>query len=241
MFPNDPAPLACSVVVPVFNEADNVVPLLNEIEAALKPLKKTFEILFVDDASTDGTAEVLASLSGRETLRVIRHRFNCGQSAAVATGFRAAQGAIVATLDGDGQNCPSDLPEFIEAIENCRADCVCGVRSRRNDNWVRRASSRIANSFRNWITGNPVRDSGCGIRALRRECLAEIPVFNGMHRFLPSILSFQGYTLLEMSVAHRPRMHGVSKYGIHNRLWRGILDCFAMRWFRKRAIRAQRL
>jgi dolichol-phosphate mannosyltransferase len=229
-----------SVIVPVFNEAENVAPLYSEIVSALLPTGRSFEVLFVDDAGTDGTLTALEAIPAASFLRVLRHRINSGQSAAVATGFRAARGAMVATLDGDGQNDPSDLPAFFESLENREADCVCGVRAQRHDTWVRRVSSRVANEFRNKITGDQVSDSGCGIRALRRECLAEIPVFNGMHRFLPSILRFQGFQVLEREVAHRPRLQGVSKYGIHNRLWRGIVDCFAMRWFRLRAVPARR-
>lgn len=238
---NSPHNIAYSIVVPVFNEEGNVGPLMDEIKAALLPLGKPFEVLFVDDASVDGTIAALEDLADGTVLKVIRHRRNSGQSAAVATGFRSARGAFIGTLDGDGQNNPADLPEFFKVIENREADCVCGVRSRRNDSWVRKASSRVANNFRNMITGDTVRDSGCGIRAMRRDCLAEIPVFNGMHRFLPSILRFQGFSVQEREVSHRPRMQGVSKYGIHNRLWRGIVDCFAIRWFRKRAIPANRL
>lgn len=237
---NSPDSIAYSIVIPVFNEEGNVGPLMHEVKAALLPLGKPFEVLFVDDASDDGTVSVLQNLDDGEVLRVIRHRLNSGQSAAVATGFRSARGAIIGTLDGDGQNNPADLPAFFKLIEKREADCVCGVRERRNDNWVRKVSSRVANNFRNMITGDSVRDSGCGIRAMRRECLAEIPVFNGMHRFLPSILRFQGFSVREQEVSHRPRLQGVSKYGIHNRLWRGIVDCFAIRWFRKRAILANR-
>jgi len=241
MLQNSPCNIAYSVVVPVFNEEGNVGPLLDEIKTALLPLGKPFEVLFVDDASIDGTVAALEELADGSVLRVIRHQLNSGQSAAVASGFRFASGAIIGTLDGDGQNNPADLPEFFKIIENGEADCVCGVRSRRNDSWVRKISSRVANSFRNGITGDDVRDSGCGIRAMRKGCLAEIPVFNGMHRFLPSILRFQGFSVQEREVSHRPRLQGVSKYGIHNRLWRGIVDCFAIRWYRKRAISAKRL
>lgn len=229
-----------SVVVPVYNEADNVGPLAGEIAAALDGLAGGYEMVFVDDASTDATVAALAGLA-LETLRVVRHVRNCGQSAAVASGFRAARGAWVATLDGDGQNDPADLPAMLARARAENADCVTGVRRRRRDTWLRRFSSRVANGFRNAITGDRISDSGCGARVVRREALAEIPVFNGMHRFLPTLLRGQGFTVLEQEVNHRERVRGVSKYGVHNRLWRGIRDCFGIRWYLQRAVPARRL
>lgn len=229
-----------SVVVPVYNEAENVGLLAAEIAAALGDLDGGYEILFVDDASTDDTVAVLASLT-LSTLRVVRHVRNCGQSAAVASGFRVSRGVWVATLDGDGQNDPADLPRMLSLAIQRQVDCVTGVRRRRRDTWLRRFSSRVANGFRNWITGDAVSDSGCGIRVVKRPALAEIPVFNGMHRFLPTLLRGQGFVVLEEAVNHRERVRGVSKYGVHNRLWRGIRDCFGIRWYLMRAVPAQRV
>jgi dolichol-phosphate mannosyltransferase len=233
-------PPALSVVIPAFNEAGNVTPLVDEVAAALATLEGGFEILVVDDASTDGTADVLRGLS-REGLRPVFHLFNCGQSAAVASGFRAARGEWVATLDGDGQNDPADLPVMLERAIAEGADCATGVRRRRQDNFVRRISSRVANRFRDWITGDRVTDSGCGVRVVRRDALLEVPVFNGMHRFLPTLLRAQGFTVIEHPVNHRERLSGVSKYGVGNRLWRGIRDCFGVRWYLRRAVRARRV
>lgn len=243
-----PDPVCCtppvtprlSVVVPAFNEADNVTPLIEEIAAALATIDGGFEIVVVDDASTDGTAEVLRRLP-HPALRAVFHRFNCGQSAAVASGFRAARGEWVATLDGDGQNDPADLPAMLERAVAEAADCVTGVRRRRQDSFVRRFSSRVANRFRDWITGDRVTDSGCGVRVVRRAALSEVPVFNGMHRFLPTLLRGQGFTVVEHVVNHRERRAGVSKYGVGNRLWRGIRDCFGVRWYLCRAVRAERV
>ncbi len=229
-----------SVVVPVYNEADNVAPLAGEIAAALASLGDALEILFVDDASRDGTVEALRGLA-LPALRVVRHELNCGQSAAVASGFRAARGTWVATLDGDGQNDPADLPAMLARARAEQADCVTGVRRRRRDTWLRRFSSRVANGFRNWITGDRISDSGCGARVVRRAALGEIPVFNGMHRFLPTLLRGQGFRVLEHEVNHRERMRGTSKYGVHNRLWRGIRDCFGIRWYLSRAVPARRV
>lgn len=231
---------ALSVVIPAFNEVDNVVPLVDEVAAALSGLAGGFEIIVVDDASTDGTGDVLRELS-RPYLRPVFHRFNCGQSAAVASGFHAARGEWVATLDGDGQNDPADLPAMLARAMAEAADCVTGVRRRRQDNFIRRASSRVANRFRDWITGDRVTDSGCGVRVVRRTALAEVPVFNGMHRFLPTLLRGQGFSVIEQPVNHRERRTGVSKYGVGNRLWRGIRDCFGVRWYLRRAVRAGRV
>ncbi len=229
-----------SVIVPAFNEEENIVPLAEEIIAALTALPGGFELIIVDDASTDSTARVLEQFS-HPCLRRVFHRINCGQSAAVASGFQAARGAWVATLDGDGQNDPADLPAMLAQAEKEGVDCVTGVRRKRQDTFIRRFSSRVANGFRNWITGDQVSDSGCGIRVVRRAALREIPVFNGMHRFLPTLLRGQGFSVAETTVRHRELLRGTSKYGVHNRLWRGIRDCFGIRWYLKRAVRSDRL
>jgi dolichol-phosphate mannosyltransferase len=229
-----------SIVVPCFGEQDNVAALTDEIAYALDGTKRAYEMLFVDDGSTDLTALRLFALTRTHpTLRVLRHAENCGQSAAFATGFAHARGAIVVTLDGDGQNDPADIPGLLARLE--AADAVCGVRQHRADTAVRRASSRIGNGFRNWVTGVPVRDAGCALRAIRREALRELPVFNGVHRFLPTLLRLQGWRVVEVEVAHRARRHGVSKYGIRNRMVRGISDCLAMRWWRRRIVAGRRL
>lgn len=229
-----------SVVVPVFNEVENVRPLADEILRAFERVAGTCELILVDDASTDGTADVLRKTASAVACPVF-HRRNCGQSAAVASGFRAARGEWVATLDGDGQNDPADLPAMLERAVREKADCVTGVRAKRRDNFVRRVSSRVANGFRDWVTGDKVSDSGCGIRVVRRTALAEVPVFNGMHRFLPTLLRGQGFTVIEQAVNHRERLRGVSKYGVGNRLWRGIRDCFGVRWYLKRAVPGDRI
>lgn len=236
-----PTPPQVSVVLPVFNEAENLPSLLDEIAATLHGLGMRFEILAVDDASTDGSPEVLAQLRRQHPeLRVLRHRRNCGQSAAFASGFAHARGEVVVTLDADGQNDPHDLPTLLAALRP-GVDCVTGVRTRRQDTWVKRLSSRIANAYRNRITGDRVTDAGCTFRVVRRAALREVPVFNGMHRFLPSLLRWQGFTVVEVPVNHRPRTRGVSKYGVGNRLWRGLRDCLAMRWYAARALPADRL
>jgi dolichol-phosphate mannosyltransferase len=230
-----------TVVLPVFNEAENLPPLITELRASLGPLGTAFEIIAVDDASTDTSVAVLEHLqTGCPELRVLRHRFNAGQSAAFAAGFAHARGAIIVTLDADGQNDPHDIPALIEALRP-EVACVTGVRQQRQDSRVRKLSSRLANTYRNWITGDRLTDAGCTFRVVRRDALREVPVFNGLHRFLPTILRRQGFTVLELPVHHRSRTRGVSKYGVRNRLWRGLRDCLAMRWYAARAIRADRL
>ncbi len=229
-----------SVIVPAYNEHENIVPLAEEIVAALDDFEGGYEIILIDDASTDGTAKVIEELD-LSGVRGVFHRLNCGQSAAVASGFRAARGIWVATLDGDGQNDPGDLPDMLARAVREGADCVTGVRKRRQDSLIRKVSSRVANAFRDWVTGDRVSDSGCGVRVVRREALREIPVFNGMHRFLPTLLRGQGYVVSEHPVNHRERLRGLSKYGVGNRLWRGIRDCFGVRWYLKRAVPSDRL
>ncbi len=232
---------AYSVILPVYNEEDNIGPLIAEIRGVLAPLGRPFEILPVDDCSRDRSLEVLRQLAAKfPEVRVVRHSRNCGQSAAFASGLRRARGEVVITLDADGQNDPADLPRMIAALVGDVAGVV-GIRRRREDSTIRRLSSRFANRYRDWITGVPVQDAGCFLRVLRREATRELPVFNGLHRFVVTILRSQGYRIVEMEVGHRPRRTGVSKYGVGNRLWRGIRDCFAMRWYRARVIPADRL
>ncbi len=229
-----------SVVMPVFNEEDNLGPLVNELEEVLRKTGRSFEVICVNDCSTDNSLAVIQELQKtRPFLRVVNHRVNSGESAAGATGFENARGGIIITIDADQQNDPADIPALLDALKD-DVDAVCGVRRKREDDWVRRLSSRVANGFRNWMTGDRIADAGCTYRALRRSALHEIPVFNGMHRFLPTLLRLQGYKAVEILVNHRPRTRGTSKYGVGNRMWRGIVDCFAMRWFRARCVRGDR-
>ncbi len=237
-----PHPLVClSVVLPCANERDNLQPLIQELETELQRLDEPFEIIVVDDASTDDGLEVLRVLqTTRPWLRILRHRVNCGQSACYCTGFQFARGDLVVTMDGDRQHDPADLPRLLRALQG-EVAAVCGVRTTRHDNWVRRISSRVANQFASLMTGDAVVDAGCTFRVIRKSALAELPVFNGLHRFLPTLLRYQGYQIVRVPIRHRQRLAGKSKYGIGNRLWRGIVDCLAIRWFRHRSIRADRL
>lgn len=230
-----------SVILPVFNERENLGPLVGEIRAALAGLGRRWELLAVDDASQDGSVDELRELRrSHPELRVLRHRMNCGQSAAFATGLAHARGSVVVTLDSDRQNDPADLPRMLGQLTGDVA-AVLGVRRRREDSWVRRASSRLANAYRDRLTGVKVRDAGCFMRVMRRDALREVPVFNGLHRFLATVLRYQGHRVVEVEVNHRARVAGRSKYGVGNRLWRGLRDCFAMRWYRSRVIPADRV
>ena len=229
-----------TVVIPVFNERDNLQPLLAELEPCLRALERSFEVLCIDDCSTDDSLQILAGLqSDREWLRVVRHRVNCGESAAQSTGFRHARGELIVTMDADLQNDPADIAAMLTELEG-DVVAVCGVRRKREDDVVKRFSSRIANGFRNSVTGDRIADAGCTFRVLRRAALADLPVFNGLHRFLPTILRWQGFEVRERLVNHRPRTRGVSKYGVGNRAWRGIADCMALRWYRRRCVPALR-
>jgi glycosyltransferase involved in cell wall biosynthesis len=230
-----------SVVIPVFNEQENLEPLIVELEKELNRLSLQYEIVCVDDRSTDQSLQKLQALQqGHPYLRVIRHSVNSGESAGQATGFAFSQGDVIITMDADQQNDPADIPAMLKALHSDIA-AVCGVRRIREDDWIRRLSSKIANRFRNAITGDQITDAGCTFRALRRSALRELPVFNGLHRFLPTILRLQGYRVVEIAVNHRQRTRGTSKYGVGNRLFRGILDCIAMRWFRRRCVRGDRV
>jgi len=220
----------------VFEERDNLELLHRELSAALAEVKGGVELIYVDDGSRDGSAEVLLDLAKRdERVRVLRFAENSGQSAAFAAGFQAARGEIVATLDADLQNDPADLPRLLAALHH--ADVVNGVRLGRRDGLVRRLSSRIGNGFRNWVTRESVTDVGCSLRVMRASYLRRVKLYRGMHRFLPTLLRLEGARVTELPVSHRPRRHGRSKYGIGNRLFVGLADVFAVRWMQKRQLR----
>jgi dolichol-phosphate mannosyltransferase len=224
-----------SLVIPLYNEAESLPILAGEIRAAMLATGKDYEVVYVDDGSTDESPAVLRALAGEDSrVRVIRQRHNSGQSAALATGFRHARGAVVVTLDADLQNDPADIPRLLEHLGD--HDVVCGIRIRRQDGWLRRASSRLANRVRNRVTQESVTDTGCTLRACRAEFLRRIPQFNGMHRFLPTLLRMAGARVTEVPVHHRPRRYGRSKHNIRNRLFRALVDLFGMRWLQSRRI-----
>ena len=230
-----------SVVAPVHNEAQNVDRLIEEIHAALESACE-FEVVFVDDASSDATSERLRVLGERfPRLRLLRHRTRCGQSSALATGVRHAHGRLIATLDGDGQNDPADLPALLAAWtrESARGPApllLAGWRATRRDTWLRRVSSRVANGVRSRLLGDATPDTGCGLKVFERDAFLSLPFFDHMHRFLPALFIRQGGRVVSVPVRHRPRVAGVSHYGVWNRLWVGIVDLAGVAWLRRRMV-----
>jgi dolichol-phosphate mannosyltransferase len=233
------ARLDVSVVIPVCNEEDNVEPLAREVAAALAG-RHVYEMIFVDDGSTDGTAAAAlrAKSTGLPELRLLRHAARSGQSAAIATGVRAARAPWIATLDGDGQNDPADIPRLLETIRRAtstRLRLVMGNRTTRRDTWLRRLSSRIANGVRGRLLRDGTPDTGCGIKVFDRAVFLDMPRFDHMHRFMPALFQREGYEVVSVPVSHRERTRGRSKYGLHNRLWVGIVDLFGLVWLIRRA------
>lgn len=226
-----------SLVLPVHDERDNLAPLLGEIRAGLG--ERSYEIVAVDDASRDGSREELVRLARTEPrLRVLALRARGGQSAALAAGWRAARGRVVATLDADGQNDPADLPAMLARLDaEAELVAVVGVRVGRRDARWKLVQSRVANRLRDWLTGDRVRDTGCGLKVFRREAILAAPRFDGMHRFLPTLLRVAGGRVAEMPVRHRPRRSGRTKYGMWNRATRGLRDALGVRWLARRRLR----
>jgi len=237
---SSPSPsLALSVVIPFHNEAENLQPLVSEVHAALDGVVP-YELVCVDDGSSDGTAEVLRSAQAANPLvRVLRHRDRCGQSTAVRTGVKAARALWIATLDGDGQNDPADIPRLLDvALDPERpADLqlVMGKRRKRLDSAVKRYSSRVANRVRAWVLKDDTPDSGCGLKLFRRDAYLDLPYFDHMHRFVPALVQRNGGAVISVAVNHRPRVGGRSHYGTLDRLWAGIFDLLGMMWLQRRA------
>ncbi|HEX3818522.1 MAG TPA: glycosyltransferase family 2 protein [Chthoniobacterales bacterium] len=222
---------AVSVVVPLYNEAENAPLLQAELAKALAGI--AHEILFVDDGSTDDT---VSRLTNAPEVRILRFEKNAGQSAAMYAGANAARGAVVVLIDGDLQNDPADIPRLLAEIERGAADLVCGYRARRRDTLVKRLTSRIANFVRSRFTKDGVRDTGCTLKAMRRECVRTLVPFKGMHRFIPALVKGAGYRLVEVPVNHRARQFGQSKYGLGNRAVRATVDMFGVRWLLSRQL-----
>lgn len=226
--------LELSVIVPAFDEEDNVAVLHGEIARALEG--RRWELVFVDDGSRDATPERLRELCERdERVTAVLLRENRGQTTATWIGLLTARAPLICTLDADLQNDPTDIPALLDALG--RNDAVVGYREKRRDTFVRRASSRIANSIRNRISGDSIRDTGCSLKLFRTEAVRALPFFDGMHRFLPTLLRYHGYLVVEVPVSHRPRVAGVSKYGIRNRAFRAAKDLLAVRWMRDRILK----
>ena len=224
-----------SLVIPVYNEEESLPELFRELIEVLEKLSVPFEIIFIDDGSKDRSGAILKKLAQKDgRVKIIFFQKNCGQSAAFAAGFRFARGEIVVTMDADLQNDPHDIPLLLDKITYC--DVVCGWRANRQDSFVRKLSSRIANRVRNWLSDEQIRDVGCSLKAFRKECLQSFHYFKGMHRFFPTLIKIEGYSVTEVEVNHRPRRFGEAKYGIGNRALRGLVDLLAVRWMKKRHI-----
>jgi glycosyltransferase involved in cell wall biosynthesis len=233
---SDQTAVAVSIVVPVRNEAENIAPLIAEIATALGR-RWVYEIIYVDDGSTDATgSRIGAAMKERSNLRQLRHTVSSGQSAAVRSGVRAARGAIVATLDGDGQNDPSFLPDLIAAVESGggRIGLAAGQRVGRKDTGFKKLQSRIANAVRGSILRDGTRDTGCGLKAFPRDVFLMMPYFDGLHRFLPALVRREGFEIAYVDVVDRPRHSGVSNYGFFDRLWIGIMDLAGVWWLIRR-------
>ncbi len=228
-----------SLVIPCFNEQDNLRALLAAIHAAVDPLQLPYEIVITDDCSRDNSWQVLKELASADgRVRAQRFKFNCGESAASWAGMKAARGKYIVTLDADLQNDPGDLPKFLEALR--QFDCVCGTRVKARgagDNWLRIASSRVANWVRNRLSGEQIADAGCTYRAFKRECIANLKFFKGMHRFLPTLFKIEGHSVTEIEVTNHPRFAGRSHYGVWNRLFASFYDLLAVRWMKRRMFR----
>ncbi len=225
-----------SVVVPVRNEAGNIAPLVEEIARALSPVT-TFEIVYVNDGSTDGTSDELQRLKlVHPWLRQIVHQESCGQSAAVRSGVRAAQGQVIITLDGDGQNDPSFMPAFLKALDGAGAACglVQGQRVGRKDTGFKKFQSRVANKVRNAVLKDGTRDTGCGFKCFPRDVYLAMPYFDALHRFMPALIRREGLMIAYVDVIDRPRFTGVSNYGFFDRLWVGMVDLIGVRWLIQR-------
>jgi dolichol-phosphate mannosyltransferase len=230
-----------SVVIPFHNEAESIRPLIDEVYAALAD-HPSFELICVDDGSSDGTPEQLRAMrAAHPALRLVRHRDRCGQSTAVRTGVKRSRAPWVVTLDGDGQNDPADIPRLLAVLDAPTADpdlqLVIGLRKKRQDNLIKRTSSRVANGVRAWILGDDTPDSGCGLKLFRRDAFLDLPYFDHMHRFLPALIQRNGGRVVSVPVNHRPRERGRSHYGVLDRLGAGIVDLLGTVWLKRRSHR----
>lgn len=225
-----------SFVIPCYNESGNLPELVRSLREVADRLSLTYEFVITDDCSKDNSWDVLRRLAQADSrVRAQRFAFNCGQSAALWAGMKAARGRFIVTLDADLQNDPKDLPRLMEPLS--QFDCVCGSRveaRRKGDSWLRVLSSRIANGVRNRLSGETITDSGCNYRAFKRECIADLKFFKGMHRFLPTLLKIEGYSVTEVPITNNPRYAGQSNYGVWNRLFASFDDLLAVRWMKKR-------
>lgn len=231
-------PIKYSVVIPLKNEESNIVDLINELEPVMGTLNEPWELICIDDGSTDATLPTLIDLlKSKPYLRIVIFNKNYGQSSAFDAGFKSAKGEFVITLDGDRQNDPSDIPRLIESIAD--SDLVCGHRVNRKDPLIKKITSSLANPIRSWICEDGVHDTGCSLKVYRTTCLRQIKMYQGMHRFLPALFKIEGFRVKEVPVNHRERIKGTSKYNFFNRSFNTIADLWAVAWMKKRHLRYQ--
>jgi glycosyltransferase involved in cell wall biosynthesis len=225
-----------TVVIPAYNEEQNVSSLLERIKDVLEPLGRPFEAVFVDDGSTDETLEELQKQKqSNPWLRVIALDRHYGQTCAIAAGFEASRGAIIATLDADLQNDPAEIPRLVEMLGD-RCDAVAGWRVDRQDPWLRRVATRVANGVLNKLSGESIHDSACSLKVYKRACLEGLTLYEGLHRFMPTLVKMRGFKVVEVPVSHHRRNAGKAKYGVWNRMFRAFVDLLAVRWMKKRSI-----
>ena len=225
-----------TVVVPVYNEEENLPTLLRELRETMDPLAKPYEVVFVDDGSRDRSLEVLRGLLPENPMvRILAFERNAGQTAALDAGFRAALGDVVITLDADLQNDPHDIPLLLRELGDF--DVAVGWRARRQDSAVKKVTSRVGNRARNWLTREDIADTGCSLKAFKREAVRSLKLYKGMHRFLPTLCRMEGFTVTQVKVNHRPRVHGETKYGVFDRLRATLPDVLAVRWMQSRVLR----
>jgi dolichol-phosphate mannosyltransferase len=224
-----------SVVIPAYNEEQNVTGLVERMKEVFEPLERSFEVVFVDDGSTDKTLDALRQQKqSKPWLRVIALDRNHGQTCAMAAGFEASRGAIIATLDADLQNDPAEIPRLIEMLNGC--DAVAGWRVNRQDPWLRRVATRIANGVLNRLSGESIHDSACSLKVYKRACIEGLTLYEGLHRFMPTLVKIRGFKVMEVPVSHHRRNAGKAKYGVWNRMFRAFVDLLAVRWMKKRSI-----
>jgi len=228
-------PVKITVVVPVYNEEENLPLLIPKLAEVLERIGLPYEIIFVNDGSSDGSRDILKRMVSQfPFLHIIRFKENRGLSTALYAGMKEARGIIIVTLDSDLQNDPDDIPKLLGYLD--RYDMATGWRQKREDPWLKKISSKIANSIRNRLSGEDIKDSACTLRVFKKECIRDIKVFNGMHRFLSTLVRMEGYRVIEVPVSHYPRRFGKSKYNIRNRMWRSFIDLLAVRWMKHRRI-----
>ena len=222
-----------SIIIPVKNERDNIQPLIREIASAIQSLNKEYEIIFVDDGSKDGSLDEMIKMKKEfPQIRILKFDKNYGQTSGLDAGIRNAKGEIISMLDGDMQNDANDILKLLDELKDC--DMVVGIRQKRQDNFIKKISSKIANSVRNKFTNDDIIDTGCPLKVFKKECFDKVKLFTGLHRFLPTLVKLEGYRVKQIPVRHLPRLRGKTKYNIRNRLFKSLRDLFAVRWMQRR-------